>query len=70
MLVGLGFCSWYFSTSCIVRQNEIKIQRAADADMAEAQRKMLRALSKRLHAVVRQAVVRSVGAAWPCLSHT
>ena len=67
---GLGSAPGISLLHAIVRQNEIKIQRAADADMAEAQRKMLRALSKRLHAVVRQAVVRSVGAAWPCLSHT
>ena len=62
MLVGLGFCSCccYFPLSCVVCQAEIKIQHAADADMAETQHKMLRALPRRLHAVVHQAVVRAV----------
>jgi len=63
MLVGLGVFSCYFPMSRIVCQNEIKIQLAAEADMAEAQQKMLRALPKRLHTIVRQAIS-LFGAAW------
>ena len=46
--------------SCVLCQTEITIQRAAEADMAEAQQKMLRALPRRLHAVVHQAAVGAI----------
>ena len=61
MLVGLEFCfDCYFPMSYVLCQTEIAVQRAADADMAEAQQKMLRALPRRLHAVVHQAFTHAI----------